>query len=318
MAAPSPDDRQTLPAVAQSALLVEDPDLALGIPAAERELAERLVLVPLLERPAGPLVLPDAPGEPSLGVLMLEGFATATTTFAEQSTDQLIGPGHVMFVGADHDDVLPVFHAHEAVSPVRLAVLDRRFIAAARRWPALLIALHDRLRAQQRRLAVHGAIGRMRRNEDRILAVLWQVAEQWGHVTAEGVVVPVRLTHEAVGRVAGASRPTTSLALAALEREGRLRRAGGSRLILDPDTSMIRRRAVDRAPLRPRPARIAALTPPLAGIDRAALLERVAALHGAFDDKVRNVEEVLAASRASSARNAETRRLLRLEREPEG
>src|SRR3712207_6988597 len=61
------------------------------------------------------------------------------------------------------------------------------------------------------------------------MATLWHLGERWGRMSPAGVVVPLSLTHEAIGRLAGAERPTVSLALTALADAGVvLRREDGA------------------------------------------------------------------------------------------
>jgi hypothetical protein len=61
---------------------------------------------------------------------------------------------------------------------------------------------------------------------------MWHLAERWGRIASTGVVVPIEVTHGALGRLVGARRPTVSLALAELAREGSMvRRHDGSWLL---------------------------------------------------------------------------------------
>ena len=68
--------------------------------------------------------------------------------------------------------------------------------------------------------------------------MLRHIAERTGRVTAEGTIIPVRLTHEALGKLVGARRPTVSLAMKELAADGRLRRQpDGTWLLLDETMS---------------------------------------------------------------------------------
>jgi len=75
-----------------------------------------------------------------------------------------------------------------ATEDVLLAALDQRFIQAAATWPQLMIIIQRRLAEQQHRLAVHGAICQLPRVEQRLIALLWYLADRFGRVTPEGVV----------------------------------------------------------------------------------------------------------------------------------
>lgn len=323
------------------ALLVEDPDLAELIAPGDRPLAERLVVVPGLVIERGEWDPRTVAEEPHLGVVLLDGFLTANIWLHERVTSQLAGPGDVLHETARADDAIPARLSYVAAEPARVAVLDRQFIAAARRWPELLVALHERLRAQERRLAVHAAIGKLRRVEERVLAVLWQLGERWGRMGADGVLIPLALTHEALGRLAGAERPTVSLALTRLGEAGAVHRRPDGSFVLAPASRELLApapRSQGAAPLGVRPVFVGATDPPdppapdpssapalapappglepVAGIDRAALHRRIAALRESMTDRVRDVDAVIAASRAASARSRETRERLRGRREP--
>jgi CRP-like cAMP-binding protein len=54
--------------------------------------------------------------------------------------------------------------------------------------------------------------------------MLQHIAERAGRVTSDGTLIPIRLTHEALGKLVGARRPTVSLAMKELDAAGRVRR----------------------------------------------------------------------------------------------
>ena len=62
------------------------------------------------------------------------------------------------------------------------------------------------------------------RVEDRLLALFWHLADRWGRVLPDGVRIELPLTHETIGHLIGARRPTVTLGLSALRGEGLLRR----------------------------------------------------------------------------------------------
>jgi CRP-like cAMP-binding protein len=105
-----------------------------------------------------------------------------------------------------------------------VAVLDRRFARVACRWPELVARLIGRTLRRSRWLAILLTISSMPRVDARVQALLWHLADRWGHVTLDGVVVPVRLTHDMIGRLVGAHRPSVTTALSELAREGRISR----------------------------------------------------------------------------------------------
>ncbi|MCA1690585.1 MAG: helix-turn-helix domain-containing protein, partial [Actinobacteria bacterium] len=69
---------------------------------------------------------------------------------------------------------------------------------------------------------------------DRLVALFRMLAEKWGRMTGSGIVIPMALTHEALGRLIGARRPTITLALKSLAAEDRLtRQKDGTWLVHD-------------------------------------------------------------------------------------
>jgi CRP/FNR family transcriptional regulator, cyclic AMP receptor protein len=76
------------------------------------------------------------------------------------------------------------------------------------------------------------ALSHLRRVDARLIVLFWQLAYRFGRVQPEGVSVPLRLTHETLGRVVGAQRPSVTTALNQLEAAGRVsRRQGGGWLL---------------------------------------------------------------------------------------
>lgn len=204
------------------ALLVADPALGLGLPNDDLPTARRVVAAPREDLPAGPWEPPtrEAYGDGTFALLLLKGLLTRDTVLAGRSAAQLLGPGDVLQPWPTGDSLLPAVTRWAVREPVVMAVLDDRFLAAGRRWPALSINLQTRLARQADRAILHAALGQLPRVELRIVALLWHLAERWGKVTPEGVVVPLRLTHETLGRLVGAQRPTVTLALRALVEAG--------------------------------------------------------------------------------------------------
>ena len=110
------------------------------------------------------------------------------------------------------------------MEPVRLAVLDRRVGTLICSHPELSAALLDRLTLRTRSLAIHAATENMRGLEGRLLALFWHLAERWGRRDHGVVVLPIRLTHETLGLLAGARRPSVTTAIGGLTERGAITR----------------------------------------------------------------------------------------------
>ena len=134
---------------------------------------------------------------------------------------RILGPGDVVSAGTVPASMLLVDSGCRAVSTTQLAMLGKDVLVGGHRWPRLVAGLHSRTAEQIERVAVQLAICQLPRVEDRLLALFWLLAEQWGRVTPGGTVLPLALTHETLGALVGARRPTVTLALGDLSDTGR-------------------------------------------------------------------------------------------------
>jgi CRP/FNR family transcriptional regulator, cyclic AMP receptor protein len=267
------------PVMDHVALLTVEPSFAAAVPDADRALAERVLRVPRLELPPGAWTAParDCWPPPTVGLLLLDGVVARHVALGDRVATHLLGPGDVLEPWGRAGDLLPARIRWSVHEPATAAVLDGRFATAARRWPGLSATVAERQAAVAERLATHLAICQLPRVEDRVLALLWHLAERFGRVASGGVVLPLRLTHRLVGELAGAQRPTVSLAFAALFQDGRVsRRDDGSLVLATASCAGLE----PSAPAKPAPAPAPAvreIAPDHADVD---LHERVRLLRG--------------------------------------
>ena len=87
---------------------------------------------------------------------------------------------------------------------------------------------------QSDRLATQLAICQLPRVDQRLLAMMWLLAESWGQVTSAGTTLPLTLTHDTLGGLVGARRPTVTLALGELTDRGAIVRQDRGWLLLEP------------------------------------------------------------------------------------
>jgi hypothetical protein len=223
-APPDPDDRWV-------GLLVAHPELAAGVDPDEREDARRAVVVPAATLVPGPWDGTCAGTRP-FAVVVLDGLMARECRLAGRVSRHIAGHGDVIGLESPAEDSVGALRWH-VETPTRIAVLDRRFVAAVARWPVLVADVVRRAACWADRASVLQAIGHLPRVEDRILALLWHLADHWGRVGPAGVVVPLRLSHAALGSLVGARRPTVSIALAELQQRGTVTRRG-EEWVLDP------------------------------------------------------------------------------------
>jgi hypothetical protein len=230
-------------------LLEADPDLGTLLSGARRVEAERDLVVRTHRLPVGPWDVSRLAGASGdhIGLLILDGVLARELVVADHVSAELLGPGDVVrpWQGTTRSALLPVDAVWSVLSTLTVAVLDRRFGAEAARYPEITAALFDRLGERSLRLATTQAISQLTRVDRRLKALFWHLAERWGRVAGDGVVVPLALTHRILGQLVGARRPTVSTALSELAERGELvRRPDGSWLLRGepPDAENLARR----------------------------------------------------------------------------
>jgi hypothetical protein len=217
------------------ALLDAEPELAEGLNPQELKAAGRVLAVPVRALAPGPWE-PTAGFSgvvPVIGLLIVDGILTRDIVFAGRTTTELLGAGDLLRPWDDdvQFDALPFkasWHVHEAA---QVAILDTRVAMAAGRWPPIATALGARHVRRARTLAFQRAIAQLPRVEDRLLVLMWALAERWGRVGPRGVRVPLNLPHRTLATLIGARRPSVTTALTGLSRAGLVERTGDGWLL---------------------------------------------------------------------------------------
>jgi CRP-like cAMP-binding protein len=220
---------------ARAPLLELDPELGAQLDPARFAQARALLHVPIIALDEAAL---DTAGSGGPGLLIVRGvMARAIVSGGAVAATELLGPGDVLRPRTEADvDLLALEVRWDPLSRVLAAVLDQQVTHLLARWPEVAAVLLDRVSERAHRLAVTQAIAQLTGVERRLHALLWHLAARFGRVTSDGVVVPLSLSHQRLGELIGARRPTVSTALGVLTREGCLRRRedGGWLLTGDP------------------------------------------------------------------------------------
>lgn len=218
-------------------LLDEDPELFTAIPrAAFAELRTRAV-APLLRLERGAWDGgPPADPESCLGLLVLDGLLLHSVAVAEQPRSVLVGPGDLIRPWEQDEAMasVPFESQWDVLHPARIAVLDARFLALASRFPQVIPAVVARTTRRARWLTLQLAVTDVRRVDDRLMLFFWYMADRWGRVRPDGVLVPLPVTHDVLAQLVCAQRPTITSALRRLTDAGRIRRRRDRSWILDP------------------------------------------------------------------------------------
>ena len=162
------------------------------------------------------------------GILVLDGVLAVNVRVGDRIAAELIGPGDLIEPpGPQEDELLVSTVGWRALVPVRFAILDSGFAERVRPWPQIVQTLLRRSERRARSLNVQRAISSQPRLDARLALLLWHLASRWGRVEPGGIRLPLPLTHQLLGRLVGAERPSVSHALARLARSGLVTGHGG-------------------------------------------------------------------------------------------
>ena len=198
------------------------PELAHALDAEQRAAARDAVRLAVVDLPPGPWVRETIDGGPKtcFGAVVVAGLLTRRVDIGGHPALTLHGPGDMIGSRPLAQGPLAAEEAWAATTPTQIGLFDDQLLMAARRWPRLVSGLFHALQDQHDRLLLQLAAAGQRRVEDRILALFLHLSERFGTVSPEGVVISLRLTHQALGGLIGARRPTVTLAVGALYSRG--------------------------------------------------------------------------------------------------
>lgn len=209
-------------------VLQEDPELGEGLS------AERVAAASLKARA---MTVHVAPGDWSewgwpasvrdgLGLLILDGLLLRHVGMDGRFGAELLARGDLLrpWQREDAGASVPRRLGWRVLQRCRVAVLDVEFAKRIAGYPEIQGQLIGRALRRSRYLAVNMAIVHQPKVETRLHMLLWHLADRWGTVRADGVLLPLKLTHSILGELVAAQRPTVSAALSALQDNGQVNR----------------------------------------------------------------------------------------------
>ena len=216
-------------------VLDHDPDLAVDLEGSRLSTATRDLRATAFYVPGGRWD-PDghAPGlRGGIGLLLLDGVLARRVGTKRRSGAELLGPGDLLRPAPGDGGSEAAFRTSwRVIEPLHVAVLDQRFLMRLAPYPEIAAQLIGRAVDRARHVLVHMAIAHHPRVDARLLHLLWQLADRWGRVTPQGVLLPLRLTHELLADLVAAQRPSVTLSLQQLEAQGQITREDGRMLLL--------------------------------------------------------------------------------------
>jgi CRP/FNR family transcriptional regulator, cyclic AMP receptor protein len=221
----------------QSIAIVEaDPDLGELLDPGDRERARREARARLQRLSVGEWDAAAAleHDRHHRGFLIVEGLLSRTVEVLGRRCCELLGHGDVMrpWQWDDEGSHVRAEVGWVVLEPTQLAVLDHGLVRRMAPFPQLGVELFNRGTRRAHHLAVALAIAHHQRVDDRLLLTLWHLAERWGRVHTDGVVVPLPLSHQRLADLIGAHRPSVTTAMGELARAGTVSRRESGEWVL--------------------------------------------------------------------------------------
>jgi CRP-like cAMP-binding protein len=194
------------------------------VPEPRRDLARRALVVSVYELRSETWMAPEVDRTRSFGFLIGSGMVVRETRIDGSKSLEPLGPGDLVRPWMEEAASFAESDLR-ALTPARIAVLDREFALRAAKFPELIASLLDRALARSRYLAIYAAIDGLVGVKKRLVALMWTFAERWGELREGEIFLPVEFHHSALAYLVAARRPSVSTALGELQREGTLERA---------------------------------------------------------------------------------------------
>jgi CRP/FNR family cyclic AMP-dependent transcriptional regulator len=204
------------------------PDLADQLDPERLELARRAVRARVLAVRRGHWdAAADATGAGLFGFVIVDGTILRRVAAGHREGAELLGPGDVVQPGREAGQV-----SWRAVTDTTLAILDLRVLADAAPLPELSSGLLAAANSRTNTVARQLVVAQWPSVDERLVATLDMLAERWGVMTKDGVVLPDFLTHSVLAPLVGARRPSVTTSLKRLNEAGTVRRRPDGRWIL--------------------------------------------------------------------------------------
>jgi CRP/FNR family transcriptional regulator, cyclic AMP receptor protein len=217
-------------------VLDADPDLGSALSPARLAEARSRLVARVVAVPQGPWTdaAEHAGGPEQLGLLILDGVVSRELLMDDNVSAELLGQGDLIrpWQTTGPSRLLQAEVRWTVLHAARFAAFGPGFARALAQFPEVNSVLIDRVTERANRVALGQAISQLNGVDRRVLALFWHLAERWGRMTSNGVLVPLALPHRIIAQLVGARRPTVSTAIVRLVERGVLERRNGGTWVL--------------------------------------------------------------------------------------
>lgn len=230
-------------------MLVEDPELAETLSPIDRAEASEHCIARAINLPRGRWDGQRTDMTPGgIGLLVLDGLLIRRVDVGGGFGAELLGQGDLLrpWQGEGAQSTLSSTSGWRVLEDARIAVLDRHAAVRFARYPELTGRLVAKSLERSRNLATAMAIAHHARIDTRLHMLFWHLADRWGRVGPDGVLIPLRLTHEMLADLVSARRPSVSTGLSEMARQGLVERVGRGWLLRgDPPGELLQLQPVN-------------------------------------------------------------------------
>lgn len=232
-------------------MLAEDQELAEALSPADRPSAIKHCLAPAMRLPRGRWEGQREDMTPGgIGLLVLRGLLIRRVGVGGGFGAELLGQGDLLrpWQGEGAESTLSSTTGWRVLEDARIAVLDKPTAVRFAGYPELTGALVAKALERSRNLATAMAIAHHSRIEVRLHMLFWHLADRWGRVRPDGVLIPLRLTHAMLADLVSARRPSVSTGLSEMARQGLINRVSSGWLLRgDPPGELLQLQPVNVA-----------------------------------------------------------------------
>ncbi len=164
--------------------------------------------------------------------IVVEGVIMRTIVLGRRTSAALHGTGDVL--SCSQPEPPPFAVRCRALTPARIAIIDERTTAAIAADPRVASAIAGRVGRHNDELVLQSVITQLVSIEERLGVLLPHLADRWGTVSHEGVILPAFLSHTILAALVGVRRPSLTTAIATLAADALFTRLPDRRWLVAP------------------------------------------------------------------------------------